>query len=210
MALNHVTLDDNYDLGKSGIFPASTRTSPRPRCGAHSRPSCAGKASSTTCSGSILAYLYTPLLQCISPQLARTRRAGMSAIAPLLGDERTRREHRETDAHDPMYGPAVRRRRFPRSGGCGLASMYPASGWSVLCSGPPWISARLRSLYRTGLKRAIWVTSVRRRREDRPPSRLIFSQTSAGKLGQVIDSSSTRAVPLLVPCGSFLRPGLRM
>jgi hypothetical protein len=28
---------------------------------------------------------------------------------------------------------------------CGLASMYPASDWSVLCSGPPWISARLRS-----------------------------------------------------------------
>jgi hypothetical protein len=24
----------------------------------------------------------------------------------------------------------------------GLASMYPASDWSVLCSGPSWISAR--------------------------------------------------------------------
>src|SRR6516164_11276071 len=29
----------------------------------------------------------------------------------------------------------------PRS--CGLASMYPASDWSVLCSEPSWISARL-------------------------------------------------------------------
>src|ERR1700751_314307 len=48
----------------------------------------------------------------------------------------------------------------------GLASMYPASDWSV-CSGPSWISARLRSDYRTGLDRAIWVTSVRMRREDR-------------------------------------------
>ena len=28
---------------------------------------------------------------------------------------------------------------------CGLASMYPASDWSGLCSGPSWISARLRS-----------------------------------------------------------------
>jgi hypothetical protein len=28
---------------------------------------------------------------------------------------------------------------------CGLASMYPASDWSVLCSGPPWIPARIRS-----------------------------------------------------------------
>jgi hypothetical protein len=27
----------------------------------------------------------------------------------------------------------------------GLASMYPASYWSVSCSGPPWISARMRS-----------------------------------------------------------------
>jgi hypothetical protein len=28
---------------------------------------------------------------------------------------------------------------------CGLASMYPASDWSVLCSGPSWKSARIRS-----------------------------------------------------------------
>jgi len=27
----------------------------------------------------------------------------------------------------------------------GLASMYPASDWSVSCSGPSWISARVRS-----------------------------------------------------------------
>ena len=26
----------------------------------------------------------------------------------------------------------------------GLASMYPASDWSVSCSGPSWISARVR------------------------------------------------------------------
>src|ERR1700683_5030124 len=66
-----------------------------------------------------------------------------------------------------MYGPAVRRKRFSSSCRlCGLASMYPASVWSV-CSGPPWISARLRSHYRPSLKWAIWGTSVRKRREDR-------------------------------------------
>ena len=48
----------------------------------------------------------------------------------------------------------------------GLASMYPASDWSI-CSGPSWISARVRSHYRTDLDWAIWVTSVRMRREDR-------------------------------------------
>jgi hypothetical protein len=52
---------------------------------------------------------------------------------------------------------------------------------AVCCSGPPWISARGRSLYRTGLDGAIWVTSVRSRREDRSPSRRYLSQTSAGK-----------------------------
>src|SRR5258706_785166 len=44
-----------------------------------------------------------------------------------------------------MYGPAVRRKRFLRSADCGLASMYPASLWSGLCSEPLWISARVRS-----------------------------------------------------------------
>src|SRR5262249_2480001 len=45
---------------------------------------------------------------------------------------------------DRMYGPAVRCKRFRRPGGCGLASMCPASDWSVWCSEPSWISARRR------------------------------------------------------------------
>ena len=52
-----------------------------------------------------------------------------------------------------MYGPAARCKRFRQPGRCGLASMYPVSDWSVLCSGPSWISARVRSHYRTGLDR---------------------------------------------------------
>ena len=39
---------------------------------------------------------------------------------------------RESQLLTLMYGPAVRRKRFPRSGGCGLASMYPVSDWSTL------------------------------------------------------------------------------
>src|SRR5262249_48935942 len=45
--------------------------------------------------------------------------------------------------------------------------MYPASAWSALCSGPSWISARMRARYRSGLDWAIRVTSVGMRREDR-------------------------------------------
>src|SRR6266478_9213371 len=44
-----------------------------------------------------------------------------------------------------MYGPAVRCKRVRQLGRCGLASMYPASDWSVLCPGPSWISARIRA-----------------------------------------------------------------
>src|SRR6266568_3298521 len=82
----------------------------------------------------------------------------------------------------------------------GLASMYPASDWSI-CSGPSWISARMRSHLRTGLDRAIWVTSVRMRREDRTS---ISSHPLADLgwkllIGYVIACSSYRAVPLFEP-----------
>ena len=46
-------------------------------------------------------------------------------------------------ANNPMYGPAERCKRFCQPGRCGLASMYPVSDWSM-CSGPSWISARMR------------------------------------------------------------------
>ena len=65
-----------------------------------------------------------------------------------------------------MYGPAVRSKRFIDQVVSGLASMYPAFDWSI-CSGPSWISARVRPHYRTGLDRVIRVTSVRTRSEDR-------------------------------------------
>ena len=45
---------------------------------------------------------------------------------------------------DPMYGPAVRSKRFIDQVVSGLASMYPAFDWSIR-SGPSWISARVRS-----------------------------------------------------------------
>src|SRR5712691_8060490 len=108
-----------------------------------------------------------------------------------------------------LYGPAVRRKRFSSIWRiCGLASMYPASDWSELCSGPPWISARVRSHYRTGLIGPFGSPVLARAGKTDPPSRLILSQTSAGKrcLAYVIGSSSSRAVPLFVPCGRSFVP----
>ena len=46
---------------------------------------------------------------------------------------------------DGLYGPAVRRKSLHRIGGVGVASMYSPFDWSARCSGPPWISARMRS-----------------------------------------------------------------
>jgi hypothetical protein len=43
-----------------------------------------------------------------------------------------------------MVRPRVAR-GFVNLADCGLASMYPASDWSVWCSGPSWISARMRA-----------------------------------------------------------------
>src|SRR5215468_5682572 len=114
-----------------------------------------------------------------------------------------------------LYGPAVRCKRFRRSWRCGLALLYPASDWSV-CSGPSWISARIRPDSRTSLERASWVTSVRTRREDRSlHRRLILSQTSAGNSREARSSiiSLLHAVPLSEPfvpaCGCEGAPRAR-
>jgi hypothetical protein len=67
----------------------------------------------------------------------------------------------------------------------------------------------MRSHYRTGLDWAIWVASVRTRREDRfLHRRRILSQTSAGALGYIIDSSS-HFCSFVCDWRPFLRPDLR-
>src|SRR5882724_7666754 len=59
--------------------------------------------------------------------------------------------------------------------------MYPASGWSSLGSGPSWKSARLRSHYRTGLSGPFGSPVLAGAGKTDPPSRLVLSQTSAGR-----------------------------
>ena len=49
-------------------------------------------------------------------------------------------------AFDPnVWSGRALQEDFSEWGMCGLASMYPAFAWSLLCPGPSWISARLRS-----------------------------------------------------------------
>src|SRR6202162_1912898 len=98
-----------------------------------------------------------------------------------------------------MYGPAVRCKRFVDLVVSGLASMYPAFDWSI-CSGPSWISARVRSRYRTGLDWTIWVTSVRTRSEDRTS----ISSHPLADLGWKL-LIGLRHRLLLISRGSFVR-----
>src|SRR5260370_31111215 len=100
-----------------------------------------------------------------------------------------------------MVRPCVAR-GFRRFGGFAVLHqcIRPLIG-ARLCSRPSWISARVRSHYRTGLERAIWVTSVRTRREDRSS---ISSHPLADLGGQ--EMFSLRHPHLLISPSSFFRP----
>jgi hypothetical protein len=109
----------------------------------------------------------------------------------------------------PMYGPAVRCKRFCRSGGCGLASMYPVSDWSL-----SWLPTIMDISAHAALladrpQRAIRVTSVRTRREDRSS---ISSHSLADLGGTLLAALSTvrhSSLSFVRALRRFLRPGLR-
>jgi hypothetical protein len=99
--------------------------------------------------------------------VAQTRSAGMSAIPPLLGDKRTSRGEPISVAIDPdVWSGRALQVDFAELAVSGLASMYPVSNWSCLLRTIMDISARAISLTDRP-QRAIWVTSVRTRSEDR-------------------------------------------
>jgi len=84
----------------------------------------------------------------------------MSAVRSLSGEKRTSRGHPISVAGRALQVD------FAAMAVSGLASMYPAFDWSVVLLAIMDISARAISLADRP-QRAIRVTSVRRRREDR-------------------------------------------
>src|SRR5258706_8490810 len=103
-----------------------------------------------------------------------------AARCQLFGVERTSFRKTPMSESDPMYGPAVRCKSFVDLVVSGLASMYPVSSWScfapdhhgyqracVLISGQASIGPFGSPVFACAGK-------------TEPPSRLIFSQTSAG------------------------------
>jgi hypothetical protein len=114
-----------------------------------------------------------------------------------------------------MYGPAVRRKRILSICRlCGLASMYPASDWSVGAPG------------HHGYQRACVLISGQASSgpfgspvfacagKTGPPSRLILSQTSAGNRNWcyviAVSLSAYRCSSFVRAMRPFLRPGLHI
>src|SRR5260370_8756781 len=108
-----------------------------------------------------------------------------------------RRRFKTTLLTKCMVRPCVAR-GFVELVSAGLASMYPASDWSM-CSGPSWISARMRSHYRTGLNGPFGSPGFACAGKTDPPSSSHPLADSCGEgIDYVIDS-------LLDLCSSFVR-----
>ena len=72
------------------------------------------------------------------------RNSPRPAICPLLRASRRRADVAATTAPDPdVWSGRASQEGFVETAAYGLASMYLASRWSS-CSGPSWISARVR------------------------------------------------------------------
>ena len=77
--------------------------------------------------------------------MARSRRTETSALRSLLGVNRTWRGQPNFVENDPnVWSGRALQVDFSELAVSGLASMYPAFDWSVCCSWPSWISARVR------------------------------------------------------------------
>ena len=138
--------------------------------------------------------------------MARGRSHGHRPGGRFLRNTCRRRPRSSAAESDPMYGPAVRRKRFSSS--CRFAVLHQCirpCDWSV-CSGPPWISARMRSHYRPGLKWAIWVTRVHMRREDRSSISSHPLADLGGKLMQCYVIACSSSVQFLCSCQEAVPP----
>jgi hypothetical protein len=98
-----------------------------------------------------------------------------------------------------MYGPAVRRKRNCRS--VGFAVLHQCIRPQIGAFAPGHHGYQRACVLITGQASsgAIRFTRVRMRREDRPPSRLILSQTSTRVIGLCHHVLLVGVVPLFVP-----------
>ena len=153
--------------------PASTRTSPPPRCGARSRPSCAARASTTACSrsGTARARASTAPATCSATPTSPAPRAHGGVLA-LMGDDHTAES--STTAHQSEF-PFVDV-MIPILNPAGVQEIldYGLYGLAMSRFAGAWVGAQMRA----------------RTRSNRPPS-------STAALDRVDDrhSATTSTMP---------------
>jgi hypothetical protein len=117
----------------------------------------------------------------------------------LLGSTRRRRAPSVATEFDPMYGPAVRRKRFHRSGGFAVLHQCIRPLIGAVCA-PGHHGYQRACVLITGQASsgAIWVTRVRMRREDRSSISFHPLADLGRKTGTMSSLSPDR-------CSSFVR-----
>jgi hypothetical protein len=137
------------------------------------------------------------------------------SVSPESAAKRTSRAACDFSQIDPNVWPGrASQEVFVELAVNGLASMYPASNWSSSCSGPSWISARVRSHYRTGLNGPLGSPVLAGAGKTDPPFILILSQTFGGLVVSVrrhlaFDAQAGQAVASPSLLASKLRPRAR-
>jgi hypothetical protein len=84
---------------------------------------------------------------CVSPtsiSIAATATKRPPSLVRFQANRTLSRHRRMTECDPNVWSGRAVQENSSSWRMCGLASMYPAFDWSVLCSGPSWISARLR------------------------------------------------------------------
>src|SRR4029453_18977253 len=103
----------------------------------------------------------------------------LSADDRYWGLSRHSLDQADTAASDPMYGPAVRCKRHWLSWWRAALHQCIRPLIAAGCPWPSWISARVRSHYRTGLNGPFGSPVLACPGKTEPPSPPILSQTSA-------------------------------
>jgi hypothetical protein len=128
---------------------------------------------------------------------------------PVLRVKRKSTSRARNDVHDPMYGPAVRCKRFRRSGDAVLHQCIRPLIGACFAPGHHGYQRACDLLSRQASIGPFGSPVFARAGKTDPPSRLILSQTSAGKAvgcSSTVRHLSQSFVRALLP---FLRPGLR-
>ena len=123
----------------------------------------------------------------------------------LWGAKQTSLFERVTSAFDPMYGPAVRCKNFVELAVSGLASMYPASDWSVVLRAIMDISARAISL--AARPRPGHLGHQCSHAPGRPNLHLVSSSRRPRRVNRIDQATSSRAPHLARLISRWTRSG---